>query len=588
MKLEAVFHRMDSEYCHAIDEDTVLIRLRAKRDDLETCVLHYADRVHPTDPLPTQHVRMERVASDRLFDYFETRLSAGYPRLVYYFELFDAEQHCYFAGGRFYEVPPRDRTLLFQLPYLLREEIVSLPDWYLHSVVYQIFPDSFANTECGIVGSGGTKTIDGVESRTVHGGTLTGITENLPYLDELGISCIYLNPIFSAASYHKYDTIDYRSIDPAFGDLDSFRELVSRAHEHGIRVIIDGVFNHCGFGFFAFQDLLQNGEASPYRDWFYEVEFPVRYSEDPSYATFAYVKDMPKLNTANPEVVRYFCDIGTYWIREADIDGWRLDVANEVGHDFWRAFRKSTRAEKPDIVLIGEVWEDAHTWLQGDQLDSAMNYGFAVACRAFFAERTCDARAFADEQHALLMRYREPISAGQLNLLDSHDVPRFLSWCDGDLRRLKLAVLFQLTWVGVPSVLYGDERGMSGRREEEYRQPMPWAAEQAADNLTDYYRKLIRIRRDHAALSSPFVRTLTAEGGLLAYLRSATPYLPGSVPHDQVLVVVNNEESPRVVRLPFGAGVVEVRELLSGERFPITNGTVAITVEGASGMILSA
>lgn len=578
MQLEAVFHRMDSEYSHAIDEGTILIRLRTKRDDMEACLLHYADRVHPTEPLPTEHVKMEKIASDRFFDYFETRLTTDYPRLVYYFELSDAEQRCYFAGGRFYEMPPRDRTLHFQLPYLLREEVVSLPEWYLHSVVYQIFPDSFANTSQGIVPSGGKRTIEGVESRTVHGGTLSGITENLPYLEELGITCIYLNPIFSAASYHKYDTIDYRSIDPAFGDLASFRELVARAHEHGIRVVIDGVFNHCGSGFFAFQDLLRNGEASPYRDWFYDVEFPVRYSEDPSYATFAYVKEMPKLNTANPEVVRYFCDVGAFWIREADIDGWRLDVANEVGHDFWRAFRKSTRSVKPEIVLIGEVWEDAHCWLQGDQLDSAMNYGFAVACRAFFAERSCDAKAFADEQHALLMRYREPISAGQLNLLDSHDVPRFLSWCDGDVGRLKLAVLFQLTWVGVPSILYGDERGMAGRREEEYRQPMPWAADRSADELTEYYRSLIRIRKDHPALSSPFVRTLLAQGGVFAYLRSSAPDVQGRVDRDRVLVVINNGDTAQTITLPCESGRGELEELLSGRRIPASKGRVTVAL----------
>lgn len=215
------------------------------------------------------------------------------------------------------------------------------------------------------------------------GGTLKGICENIDYIEKLGINCIYLNPIFEAASYHKYDTIDYFEIDPCLGNKADLKELVQQCHKRGIRVILDGVFNHCGADFFAFRDVRQNGKASRYYNWFYHLPETIQYADPPDYEAFAYVKEMPKLNTGNPEVVEYLCNVGTYWIREADIDGWRLDVANEINHEFWRAFRHAVRAVKEDIFLIGEIWEEAGIWLQGDQFDSTMNYTFSYLCRDF-------------------------------------------------------------------------------------------------------------------------------------------------------------------------------------------------------------
>ena len=230
-----------------------------------------------------------------------------------------------------------------------------------------------------------------------------------------------------------------------------------------MRVIIDGVFNHCGWRFFAFEDVVQKGEASRYKDWFYRLEFPVVRPEDPEaipgYECFGYERLMPKLDTANPEVREYFCSVGEHWVREYGIDGWRLDVASEVDDSFWREFRRRVKAAKPEALLIGEVWESAGHWLDGSMFDSAMNYELRRHCRRFFAEQTEDAFAFSGRCTGMLMRYRRQLVPAQLNLLDSHDVGRFLSLCGGDVRRYRLAVLFQLCFPGIPSVFYGDELG---------------------------------------------------------------------------------------------------------------------------------
>lgn len=229
-----------------------------------------------------------------------------------------------------------------------------------------------------------------LERQITHGklgGTIRGITENLDYIRDLGFNCIYINPIFVAGEYHKYDLIDYFHIDPCFGTDEDFRNLVSTCHALGMRVIIDGVFNHVGWHFFAFEDVIEKGETSAYKDWFYGLQFPVQRpatgDEYPTYECFGYERMMPKTNTENPEVIRYFCDVGQYWVREFDIDGWRLDVASEINDAFWRAFRAAVKEAKPDCLLIGEVWESAQHWLNGDMFDSTMNYDFRKHCRRF-------------------------------------------------------------------------------------------------------------------------------------------------------------------------------------------------------------
>ncbi len=534
MQKEAVLHIPDSSYAFALDEKTLVLRLRAAKKDLSCCTLYYGDRADERDPIMMTALRMECVASDGLFDWFECTLHGVFPRVCYYFVLQSEQETLYYYADAFHADACCARSEYYQFPYLRREDIVRVPDWAARTVFYQIFPDSFAD---------GRRSIGGKSIQPFHGGTLRGITENLDYIQNLGATCLYLNPIFAAGTPHRYDTADYYRVDPRLGTLGDLKELVVACHRKGMRVMLDGVFNHCGSEFFAFRDVLEHGEASRYASWFYRMDFPVAYQSPPNYATFAHVKEMPKLNTGNPEVIAYFCEVGAYWVREADIDGWRLDVANEVNHAFWRGFRRAVKMVRPDALLIGEIWEDAQQWLLGDQLDSAMNYRFSNLCRDFFAERRMDAREFGEALCAMQMRYKSPVTGAQMNLLDSHDVPRFLTKCGGDLRRWKLSFLFMMTFPGAPSIYYGDELGVSGKTEPEYRRAMPWERIEEQCGLYGYVRELAALRDCRESLRAGSFHPVPEKGDeVFAFYREGD--------REVCFIVLNNGEAEQVFSFP--------------------------------------
>ncbi len=523
MKLDAVTHIPMSEYCHGLDESHIVYRLRAARGDLKQVTLYYGDTACRVTPILFTPVTMAKVASDLYHDYWEAVVDSPYNRVYYYFEMDDGREKVLYYGGVFTDRLVDDRSQYFKLPFNHRADIARVPNWACDAVVYNIFPDSFATSHRFISQKPGEANYHGQTVRSRLGGTLRGVTENADYLKDLGINCVYLNPIFAAGEYHKYDLLDYYHVDPCLGGDEAFRELVNTLHESGIRVIIDGVFNHCGWLFFAFDDVVKNQERSKYRDWFYRLNFPVERpaapESYPTYDCFAYERMMPKLNTANPQVRDYLCNVGAYWVKEFGIDGWRLDVASEVDDSFWREFRKQVKEVNPEALLIGEVWESANHWLQGDMFDSSMNYDFRKHCALFFGEQSIDASDFAGRVTDMLCRYKKQITPAQLNLLDSHDVSRFLSLCGGDTARYRLALLFMMTFVGMPTLFYGDELGIQGTIEEEYRQPMLWQGGNAA--LKDFVRKAISMRRELAALRRGDFRMLQAEegSGTLMYAR---------------------------------------------------------------------
>ena len=523
MKLDGVLHIPMSEYCHGLDENHIVYRMRSAKGDLKRVTLYYGDTACRVTPIIFTPVPMELVASDLLHDYWQVIVDSPYNRVYYYYELDDGTETKLYYGDIFTDHLVDDRSQYFKLPFNHRADIAKVPDWVHDAVVYNIFPDSFATSHKRISLESLQMDYHGQTVKGKLGGTLRGVTENVDYLKDLGINCVYVNPIFAAGEYHKYDLLDYFHVDPVFGGDEAFREMVDTLHASGIRIIIDGVFNHCGWYFFAFDDVVRNQEKSKYCDWFYHLEFPVERPETPeiypSYACFAYERMMPKLDTANPEVRDYFCRVGRYWAEEFGIDGWRLDVASEVDDGFWRDFRKAVKDVNPDALLIGEVWESANHWLQGDMFDSAMNYDFRKHCNLFFAEQSIDAADFAGRVTNMLMRYRVQTVPAQLNLLDSHDVSRFLSLCNGDTTKYKLAILFMMTFVGMPTVFYGDELGIQGVLEEEYRHPMPWNGGDA--ELYAFFKKVIAMRHELAPLRRGDFRMVSAEqgSGLIVFTR---------------------------------------------------------------------
>lgn len=552
MKKEMVLHIPMSQYAFGMTEDRIVIRLRAARGDLKSCSLFYGDTACRQNPILFYEEKMEVVARDEFFDYYEADFTSRFKRIYYYFELRDEVESIYYYSDFFHKELVIDRSEYYKIPFNRREDIALLPEWVKDAVIYNIFPDSFANGKTAITGAGISVPFQNNEMEkavTVSsklGGTIAGIEANLEYFLALGVNCIYINPIFAAGEYHKYDTLDYFQVDPCFGTNEEFKEMVTTFHKHDIRVIIDGVFNHCGWKFFAFEDVVQRGKESPYADWFYGLTYPVTRPENqeeiPSYECFAYERLMPKLNTSNVQVREYLCRVGKFWVQEFDIDGWRLDVASEVDDFFWREFRKAVKAVKPDCFIVGEVWESAGHWLYGDMFDSTMNYDLRKHCKYFFAEGKIDSAGFESRVTNMLMRYKKQLLFGQMNLLDSHDVSRFLSVCGEDRERFKLAVIFQMLFVGAPSIFYGDEQGFCGTIEDEYRQKMQFQTE---EDLFVFYKRLISIRKKYSCVRNGDFRTVyAAEGsGLYAFERSnSEESITGNCQKGGLYVILNAGE----------------------------------------------
>lgn len=521
MNREAILHIPMSEYAHAVSETRVLIRLRAAKSDLKSCILFIGDRAYRQNPVLFSPIEMKVAHNDLLFDFWEAEFETPYRRICYYFVFNDGhEEITYYADMFTDQLVSENRSEYYQLPYVHRADIAKAPEWALDAVIYNIFPDSFATGKRYISRTPAEGEWKGEKTTGKLGGTIRGITENVDYLLELGVNCVYINPFFAAGEYHKYDLLDYYNVDPCFGTNADFAAMADTLHQNGIRIIIDGVFNHCGWKFFAFDDVVRNGKKSRYADWFYRLEYPVirpDNSDDiPNYECFAYERLMPKLDTANPQVIKYFCNVCKYWLREYHVDGWRLDVADEVNDGFWRAFHNAAHNENPDAILLGEIWVNANHWLDGSMFHSVMNYDFRKHCRDFFAKGVIDAASFNARVTQMLTRYRKNLLYTQLNVLDTHDVSRFLSLCDGDKRRLKLALLFQMCFVGIPSVYYGDEQGLNGLLEEEYRQPMIWDGDQ---ELFEFYKWAISLRKESPALSRGSYAAIYAEGSLFVFKR---------------------------------------------------------------------
>ena len=544
MFLEAVYHRPRKNWSYAYDGQTIHLRIRTKKDDM-TAVYALAGDKYIWDKT-MEYIPMYKLASDELFDYWECEAVPPYRRLKYGFLLESGREKRWMTEYGFLTEPPANPDRLFEYPFINPSNVFETPEWVKDAVFYQIFPERFANGDPSNDPEGALPWGSAEPTPTnFFGGDLQGVIDHLDHLSELGINAIYFTPLFKATTNHKYDTEDYMMIDPQFGDKDTLKKLVDLCHERGIRVLLDAVFNHSGRTFAPFVDVQKNGDKSKYRDWFYVRSFPFEVVDGiPTYDTFAFEPLMPKLNTENPEVREYLLDAAVYWIKETGIDGWRLDVANEVGHQFWRDFRKAVKEVKPDAYILGEVWHESSIWLEGDQFDAVMNYPFTNAVLDFFINRNVDAEQFSFMLGKQLAGYPRQASQVAFNLLDSHDTARLLTLAKGDKRLMKLAAMFQLTYSGTPCIYYGDEIGMDGGFDPGCRKCMEWDEEKQDKDLFSFYQKLIQIRKDHTALRTGSFQFLTAEnnGGKLAYLREDD--------NESIILFVNNDKAAQSISVP--------------------------------------
>jgi len=492
------------------------------------------------------------------------------------------------------------------------------PAWVRDAIFYQIFSDRFAASS-RVVKPGRLEPWDAPP--TVHGfkgGDLLGIAEHLDYLADLGITALYLTPIFASASNHRYHTYDYLAVDPLLGGDDALRELLDAAHDRDMRVVLDGVFNHTGRGFWPFHHVLETGADSPYRGWFHLddaalddgrplVAYPPHgtTSKALGYEAWWGLPALPKLNTDEPAVREYLFGVAEHWLRFG-IDGWRLDVPSEIDDEaFWQEFRTRCRAVRPDAYLVGEIWHVAPEWLLGDRFDALMNYPLAEAIIGFAGGHALDMEvvrahheyagsvhardgaAFARRLQELLASYDPPTVAVQLNLLGSHDAPRLRTVLGGSAERVRLAMLLQATLPGAPCLYYGDEVGLSGGNDPGCRGAFPWDEGRWEPGLRDTVRALFRLRLAEPALRDGPLSVVGAAGSAVGIERGSGPA--------RFVVVANPGDA--AVRLPLrfadapaGHGghlaPIEVPGLGGVGEAPILDGVATLDVGPLSGAVL--
>lgn len=502
MEYSAINHDASRKDCYALRKGNFIVRIKTRKNDISRIVLHYQDKYIAVKDLDTRRsAGMKKFASDSVSDYYETEISMDVICLRYYFELTDTMGNtCYYGDHSFTDTAPTDTDRMFDCPQALREEeMLTVPEWAGNRVVYQIFPTRFAGSGPVDENKWYQLPIDFQEDLQ---GSLQGILNHLDHFVDLGVDVLYLTPVFESPSTHKYDTIDYYKIDPGLGTESDLKDLVQRAHERRIRIILDGVFNHTSTSFFAFQDVLKNQERSAYRDWYYCDSFPLvcERGKKPNYRTFGYHGGMPKLNLQNPATAEYFIQVGRYWIENCHIDGWRLDVGDEISHKFWRKFRREMKRVNPEALIVGEVWHYAGDFLNGEEWDSVMNYPFYFSVRDYVAEEKITASKFWENISYLQGNLHTRVIPVLWNLLDSHDTDRFLSTCGEKKEKLKVAAALQLLLPGMPVIYYGDEYGLTGAGPD-CRRGMAWDAKYQDQDIYQWYHTLIHVRKQHRCIT---------------------------------------------------------------------------------------
>lgn len=484
MNLAAIRHRSTGSDCYALDSDTVVLNLwtdysvKAVSVVSEDPFIHELHRRRAWDGKPTPMRRLYELAHQVVWT---AELKPAYKRLQYYFVVEGEDKRLGVFENKICPMEERDRisTEYFKFPWINPSDVIAPPDWVRDTVWYQIMPDRFARSSDTPSDPKFRRWGDFSDPHfgDLYGGNLRGIRERLPYLRQLGVSGIYLTPIFLSNSNHKYNTFDYYKVDPDFGTEQDLRELVQSAHDLGMRIMLDAVFNHCGTEFFAWKDVCEKGRESQYFDWFFinrddfvKDDFSVA---DGRFYTFSFWAGMPKLNTNNPEVQRYFTDLCVHWVGDLDIDGIRFDVGDEISHSFLRRVNAAVKAKKPETFLLGEIWFDSIGWLGGFEYDSVMNYPFTGAVGDFWRDREMTARDFMHRLNFCRSLYPRQINEAIFSFLDTHDTARVRESCQNQDEMLqKLAIL--LTMAGTPCLYYGTEIAMKGTHTPYNRSTMPW------------------------------------------------------------------------------------------------------------------
>lgn len=561
MNFAAVIHEPKSSYSYAYSKDKLHIRIKTSKDDVDTIELLAVDPfnwiprndgtgIYDFDVESVYRIKMIKEQITRDHDvWFAEINNINWRRIKYCFILENSNEKYMF--GSHYRLPYKeDETKIYDLfnyfnyPYINEEDLYKAPEWVADTIWYEIFPKSFYS------------------SKGKSNGDLDGIIEKLDYIKEMGFNGIYLTPIFESPSDHKYDTTDYFNIDKKFGNNEALGELVKEAHKRGIKIMLDAVFNHCGFFHPYWQDVIEKGSKSKYFDCFYILDEnkPIVYGEvknnvpqeapreELNYYTFAYTQSMPKWNTSNPIAREYLLNVACYWIEKYNIDGWRLDVSNEVSHDFWRELRKKVKSINPDIYLLGENWDNSYPWLQGDQFDAVMNYELLISIWSFFRSNNTskikyNVEEFKFEISKLLVQYPKHLTKNLFNFLDSHDTERFLNVVDGNIDVAKLAYILVFTFPGSPCTYYGSEVGMTGG-EHSNREFMIWEKEKQNLDLQLFIKKLINLRKIHESFKTQNFQWVNIE------TKTNTLMYKKETEEETLYVILNNDNNSAEIIIP--------------------------------------
>lgn len=556
-----IIHEQTRDYIYPVTRSQLAIRIKVKKKVADSCQLLYWNRFKK-EATGELVAKMRCYARDEFFDYYETIIDTveRTKYIKYYFQLTKTGQNIYYNYYGATILKPTDG--FFEYLYTNEKDIYEAPDWSKGTVFYQIFPERFCNGD-PTNDPENTEPWGATPTRENYlGGDLQGIINKLDYLENLGVEALYLTPIFKASSNHKYDTVDYFQIDPSFGTSDDLKKLVQLCHGKGMKIILDGVFNHCGYFFPPFQDLLKNGVHSRYKDWFLYERLPLD-PENLNYETTGYYRWMPKLRLSNPEVRAYVLKIARFWMTEAQIDGWRLDVADEVDYTFWHEFRQVVKAINPQAFILAETWRENREMLRGDQMDSVMNYLFRDAVVDFFAKKQITPEQFDARINRFLGVYTTTAHLSLYNLLGSHDTPRFLTLCQEDHRVFKAASAFQLCFPGIAGIYYGDEIGLTGENDPDCRKAMDWAPPSAKLALYHWHQRLIALRKKMKPLrfGSFASNYCSSENNVYGFYREWE--------EDRVYVVINNSDLVTEIAYPVFESPTNHRFLtdrLSGER----------------------
>lgn len=543
----ALLHRIDSEYAYPLDEKRLVLRLRvSKEDEFKVIEVLFNPAMRFIKERQVKEMKVKYV--DNYFKYYEVTLFNNFPSFSYIFHIVTLDNEEYFLSdeglSRSYDYS-LSQVSAFRYAFINPDDVIKVNPKFEGRIFYQIFVDSFFKSESlnkdFVTRDWNSTDLEAFKDGKYHpiflGGDLKGVTSKLNYLKELGIGAIYLTPIFKANTNHRYDTLDYFEIDPRLGDLSDLKELVKKAHELDILVCLDLVFNHTSFFHPFFQDVLKNGKKSKYYDFYMVEGEEVKLEKPVNYYTFSESFMMPKLNGNNKDVQAYCIEVAKHYLKEADVDGYRLDVSNELPHSFWIEFKKEVKKEKEDIFLIGECWYNAYSFLNSLEWDSSMNYASLFAAKEYFVNHSLSTKEFVYKLNSILVRYKENTNKMLLNLLDSHDISRFYEYLKPNKDLYLLSELFLISYIGLPMIYYGDEIFMEGGNDPFNRKGMEWDSSEFNSIEFSLLKKIFALRKLDSFKKGDM--ELEEKDGLL--------YIRRVYEDEKVTVILNNSREEKAV-----------------------------------------